>query len=230
MYKYVISLGEDCFMRALIDRYNIRQRFKVRMPFDGAIHPYEEMCRLIKTDFSDYDNNIIFKDNIFYGNNGLKFNHEKTKDINNFKNELYKRKEQFIKILNEGENILFLIHNNNKNMNIDFDFDLLENVLKNKYPNLKYYIFVFNNYHKEFYINKTENTTYLNIFWNPNNITNFNNLNYNDINDDFIKQRFITPYGINFTLTILKYICTILDEDFNNYKLNKNYIFNNILL
>ena len=217
-------------MRALIDRYNIRQRFKVRMPFDGAIHPYEEMCRLIKTDFSDYDNNIIFKDNIFYGNNGLKFNHEKTKDINNFKNELYKRKEQFIKILNEGENILFLIHNNNKNMNIDFDFDLLENVLKNKYPNLKYYIFVFNNYHKEFYINKTENTTYLNIFWNPNNITNFNNLNYNDINDDFIKQRFITPYGINFTLTILKYICTILDEDFNNYKLNKNYIFNNILL
>ena len=51
------------------------------------------------------------------------------------------------------------------------------------------YIFVFNKYREELYINKTETTTYLNIFWNPNNITNFNNLNYDDINNDFIRCR-----------------------------------------
>ena len=163
-YKYIISLGEDCFMRSLIDQYNMRDKFKIRMPFDGSVHPYEEMCRLIETDFLNYDNNIVLNNNIFYKSNGIVFNHEKTTDINNLKTQLYKRIEQFRETLNSGENILFLIHNKNKNIN--FNFDLIQNALKNKYPNLKYHIFVFNNYNEEFYINKTENTTYLNIFWN----------------------------------------------------------------
>jgi hypothetical protein len=226
-YKYIISLGEDCFMRSLIDRYNIRDKFQIRMPFDGSIHPYEEMCRLIETDFLDYDKNIVLNNNIFYQSNGVVLNHEKTTDINILKNQLYKRIEQFKETLNEKENILFLIHNKNKN--IDFNFNLIENSLKNKYSNLKYHIFVFNNYHEDFYINKTENTTYLNIFWNPNNIANFSNLNYNDINNDFIEQMYITPYGIDFSLKILKEICSILSEDYNNFILNNNYNFNNNL-
>jgi len=215
-------------MRSLVDRYNIRERFKVRMPFDGSVHPYEEMSRLIETDFVDYDNNIVFNSNIFFGSNGTLFNHEKTTDIDNFKIQLHKRVEQFRKILNDDNKILFLIHNKNKNVD-DFNFNLIENALKNKYPNLKYHIFVFNNYHEEFYINKTENTTYLNIFWNPNNITNFNNLNYDDINNDFIGQMYVTPYGIEFSLNVLKYICNILNEDYNNFILDKNYDFNNNL-
>ena len=226
-YKYIISLGEDCFMRSLIDRYNIRDKFKIRMPFDGSVHPYEEMCRLIETDFLDYDNNIVLNNNVFYRNNGVIFNHEKTNDVNDLKNQLYKRVEQFRNILNEEENILFLIHNKNKN--IDFNFNLITNVLKNKYPNLNYHIFVFNNYHEEFYINKTENTTYLNIFWNPNNLTNFSNLNYDDINNDFIGQMYITPYGIDFSFKVLKHICSILGEDFNKFILNHNYDFNHNL-
>jgi len=227
-YTYIISLGEDCFMRSLVDRYNIRERFKVRMPFDGSVHPYEEMCRLIETDFVDYDNNIVFNSNIFFGSNGTLFNHEKTTDIDNFKIQLHKRVEQFRKILNDDKKILFLIHNKNKNVD-DFNFNLIENALKNKYPNLKYHIFVFNNYHEEFYINKTENTTYLNIFWNPNNITDFNNLNYDDINNDFIGQMYVTPYGVEFSLNVLKYICNILNEDYNNFILDKKYDFNDNL-
>ena len=226
-YKYIISLGEDCFMRSLIDQYNMRDKFKIRMPFDGSVHPYEEMCRLIETDFLNYDNNIVLNNNIFYKSNGIVFNHEKTTDINNLKTQLYKRIEQFRETLNSGENILFLIHNKNKNIN--FNFDLIQNALKNKYPNLKYHIFVFNNYNEEFYINKTENTTYLNIFWNPNNITNFINLNYDDIDNDFIRQMYKTPYGIDFSLKVLKEICSILCEDCNNFILNENYNFDNSL-
>lgn len=223
-YKYVISLGEDCFMRSLIDRYCIRDKFKVRMPFDGSLHPYEEMCRLIDTDFKDYDNNIVINNNIFYSSNGVVFNHEKTTDISNLRNQLYKRVNQFKEILNEGKDILFLIHNKNKNVD-NFNFNLLKNAFKHKFPNLKYHIFVFNNYHEKFYINKTENTTYLNIFWNPNNITNFKNLNYNDINNDFIRQMYITPYGIDFSLKVLKEISIILNEDYNKFIMNNNYDF-----
>jgi hypothetical protein len=215
-------------MRSLIDRYNIREKFKIRMPFDGAIHPYEEMCRLIETDFVNYDNNIVVNDNIFYGSNGVIFNHEKTTDINNFKNQLCKRVEQFRQILNEDCKILFLIHNKNKNA--DFNFNLIENALKIRFPNLKYHIFVFNNYHQESYINKTKNITYLNIFWNPNNITNFSNLNYDDINNDFIRQMYETPYGIDFSLKVLKEICLILDEDYNNFRFNSNYYFDRALI
>jgi hypothetical protein len=222
-YKYIISLGEDCFMRSLIDRYNIREKFKIRMPFDGSIHPYEEMCKLIETDFLDYTNNIVWENNNFHGKNGILMNHERTTDINILKDQLYKRIEQFKETLNSKENILFLIHNKNKN--IDFDFDLIQNALKNNYPNLKYHIFVFNNYNEEYYINKTENTTYLNIFWNPNNIIDFSNLNYDDINNDFICQMYVTPYGIDFSCKVLQEICNILGENYNDFLLNHNYNF-----
>ena len=104
-YKYIISLGEDCFMRSLIDRYNIREKFKIRMPFDGSIHPYEEICRLIETDFQDYNNNIVWKNNNFYGSNGILMNHERTTDINILKDQLNKRIEQFKETLNLREHV-----------------------------------------------------------------------------------------------------------------------------
>jgi hypothetical protein len=85
-YKYIISLGKDCFMRSLLDRYNIRYKFKIRMPFYG-----EDMCRLVETDFLDYNKNTIINSNIFYLSNGVVSNHEKTTDINILKNQLYKR-------------------------------------------------------------------------------------------------------------------------------------------
>jgi hypothetical protein len=227
MYKYVISLGRDCLMRSLIDRYKLREKFKIRMPFDGSIHGYEEVCRLIDTDFVDYYDNIVYSNNVFKNNKGVSWNHEKTNNIELLIVQLRKRVDQFKSILNSGENILFLIHHKNKD--IEFDFKLLENALQNKYPNLKYHIFVFNNYHENYYLSKTENTTYMNIFWNPSNINNITNINYNVLNDTFMTQIFTTKYGVDICVLIFKEICLILGEDYKNYKFNSDYDFNNSL-
>ncbi len=227
MYKYIISLGEDCFMRSLIDRYHLREKFKIRMPFDGSVHPYEEMCRLIQTDFVDYETDVVIKDNVFCNNNGVIWNHEITNNIDDFKGQLHKRVEQFRQILNAGEPVLFLIHNKNKNL--DFNFDLIECALKLKYPNLKYHVFVFNNYHPEFYINKTATTTYVNIFWNPHDTHDYYDLNYDHLNNDFITQMYVTPYGVHFSLKVLKEICMILNEEYDSFVLNNNYVFNDAL-
>jgi hypothetical protein len=228
MYKHIISLGEDCFMRSLIDRYNIRKKFKIRMPFDGSVHPYEEVCRLITTDFIDYTENIKYANNCFVNNNGVKWNHERTNNVESFIVQLKSRVEQFKTILNSNDRILFLIHHKNKDIN--FNFDLIINALSCKYPNLEYHIFVFNNFHENFYINRTNNTTYLNIFFNPNNITNYDNINYNNLDINFINQIYITKYGIDFSLKVLQEICNILQEDHLKYKLDRNYNFNSNLL
>jgi hypothetical protein len=196
------------------------------MPFDGATHPYEEMCRLIETNFVDYTNDLYFNGDNFYGKNGVVLNHEKTNCIHNLNIQLNERVNQFKMILNSSKKILFLIHNKNKN--IDFNFNLLTNALK-IYPNLTYNIFIFNNYHSEYIFNTTQNLTYLNIFWNPNNITDFSNLNYDDINHDFTRQMYETPYGIDFSKQVLKHICFVLNEDYNYYILNSNYNFNDSL-
>ena len=137
---------------------------------------------------------------------------------------------EYLYITFHGSDIISYLGKQNKN--IDFDFNLIETVLKIKYPNLKYHIFVFNIYHQEFYIKKIKNTTYLNIFWNPNNITNITNfteLDYNNINKDFIEQRYITPYGIEFGLRVFKEVCIILDEDYNNFIFIPNYNLHNNL-
>lgn len=227
MYKYVISLGRDCLMRSIIDRYKLREKFKVRMPFDGSIHGYEEVCRLIETDFADYNDNIVHSNGVFRNSHGVSWNHERTNNIESLIVQLKKRVEQFKSILNSGEKILFLIHDKNKE--IKFDFKLLQTALQNIYPNLKYHIFVFNNYHENYYLSKTENTTYLNILWNPNNITNFSNLNYASLNDNFMTNIFTTKYGVDICLSILKEICLILGEDYKNYKFNSDYDFNGSL-
>lgn len=227
MYKYVISLGRDCLMRSIIDRYKLREKFKVRMPFDGSIHGYEEVCRLIETDFADYYDNIVHSNSVFRNSRGVSWNHEKTNNIESLIIQLKKRVEQFKSILNSGEKILFLIHDKNKD--ITFDFKLLQTALQNNYPNLKYHIFVFNNYHENYSLSKTENTTYLNILWNPNNITNFSNINYASLNDHFMTNIFTTKYGVDICLSILKEICLILGEDYKNYKFNSDYDFNGSL-
>ena len=223
MYKYIINLGEDCFMRSLIDRYNLRTKFPIRMPFDGSIHPYEEVCRLIESDFSDYTDDILVNNNIFYNNNGVLWNHEKTTDIISFKTQLSKRVEQFKKVLNEGKKILFVLHHKNKD--IAFNFNIITNALKLKYPDLQFHIFVFNNYHLNTYISKTINTTYVNILWNPKNITNFKDIDYNNINNDFISQLYVTPYGVEFSLKVMKEICYVLNEDYTKFRFVPTYNF-----
>ena len=54
-------------------------------------------------------------------------------------------------------------------------------------------------------------------------------MNYDDIDSDFIRQMYKTPYGIDFSLKVLKEICCILCEDYNNFILNENYNFDKSL-
>lgn len=224
-FKYIISLGEDCFMRSLIDRFNLREKFHVRMPFDGSIHPYEEVCRLIETDFIDYGTGIQYVNNMFINSRGVCWNHEKNDNMESLIVQQQRRINLFRTTLQSGEKILFLIHNKNKD--ISFDFSLLERVLKEKYPTLDYHMFVFNNYHVNDYLGSLDNKTYLNIFWNPNNITDIDvdNLDYDEINNDFIKQMYNTPYGIEFSFYVLREICKVLNEDISKYSLDLSYDF-----
>lgn len=241
MYKYLISLGEDCFMRSVIDRFQIRDKFKIRMPFDGSIHYYEDICDLISNDFENYKTGIEkyqYYDNKFtkHGKDTIIWNHEKTNDMVSFLNQLDKRVEQFRNILHSGEKILFLLHYKSKSL--DFNYTLLEDALKIHYPNIQYHLLVFNNYYPRdfisYYENENENKTYANIFWNPNNI-NIENISddfdYDALNDDFINQMYVTPYGQEFSIKVMKIICNILQEDYTIYlqKFNSNYNFNDQL-
>jgi hypothetical protein len=237
MYKYVISLGEDCFMRSLIDRFQIREKFKIRMPFDGSVHSYEDVCDLISTNFINYKTNITnYKDfnNIFIKKsiNTITWNHEKTTDLESLIIQLDKRVDQFRNILNSGEKILFLLHY--KNATLEFNYNLLEDALKIHYPNLQYHILVFNNYHQHDYISQHENKTYANIFWNSTNIDSTKipiDFDYDKLNDDFVNQMYITPYGKEFSIKVLKIICYVLQEDPSTYlkKFDINYNFNDNL-
>jgi hypothetical protein len=223
-YKYIISLGEDCFFRSLIDRYKIRDKFPVRMPFDGSTHPYTRVCQLIKDKFVDYMDNVIYEHNMFLDySHGTSWNHEKTNDMNNFKEQIRKRVTQFEEILNSGEKIMFLIHY--KRYDTDFDCTILKNALKESYPNLTYSVFVFNNYCTE-YCKKilSEDTTYVNIFWNPP-----HKKYQNDINADFVEQMYITSYGIEFSKCVLKELCEVLNENPDKYIMDAGYIFNDNL-
>ena len=40
---------------------------------------------------------------------------------------------------------------------------------------------------------------------------------------------YATPYGVHFSLKVLKEICIILNEEYDNFVLNKNYDFNHDL-
>ena len=51
----------------------------------------------------------------------------------------------------------------------------------------------------------------------------------NEINDDFVRQMYITQYGKEFSLNVLKELCSILEEDVYKYILNESYNFDDNL-
>lgn len=193
------------------------------MPFDGSFHSYERICQLIDTNFKDYMDNVTYENNMFVDNsNGSFWNHEQTNDRNNFQIQIWKRVKQFEEILQTNERIMFLIHY--KKYNTEFDFDILNNVLKRKYPNLRYSVFVFNNYCSNYYKVISDNTTYLNIFWDS------PDKPYSEINDNFTAQMYKTPYGIEFSRRVLIELCEALGEYPHQYIMNTNYNFDKELL
>ena len=209
-------------MRSLIDRYSLRDRFKIRMPFDGSVHPYEEVCRLIDTDFVDYGESMTYESNMFVDSvKGIKWNHEQTTDADNLRVQLAKRVEQFRSVLSESKGVLFVIHTNNTHL--DFDFESLTVALKKRYPELKYHILVFNNTVKEYYKNINGNTTYVNIPWSPPATCS------PDMTMDFIIQMYNTDYGKRFSMNVLNELCMILKEEYTTYTMKTDYNFGNEL-
>ena len=227
-YKFIISLGSDCFFRSLIDRYSLRDKFNIRMPFDGSVHPYETVCHLIETDFNDYLDNIVFENNNFYNKKlNITWNHEKTKDLISFKNHNKLRVKQFLDTINMNKGIIFTLHYNDLNNN-DFRPDKLVEILNNKYAQLKYKIFIFNNMNKDFFKYTNDNIYYLNIPYQSPNLNKIHYNNFSIINNLFIKEMYNTKYGKIFAEKILFYLLECM-EDNKNYILNKNYNFNDEL-
>lgn len=209
-------------MRSLIDRYTLRDRFKVRMPFDGSVHPYEEVCRLIDTDFADYGQDITYESTMFvHAVKGIKWNHEQTTDADNLRVQLAKRVEQFRSVLSESKGVLFVIHTTSSR--VGFDFELLEKALTKQYPTLNYHILVFNNTMNEYFRNTIINKTYVNIPWTPPAIYN------SDMTMDFIIQMYNTDYGKEYSARVLKELCRILNEEYTTYTMKTDYNFSNEL-
>ena len=161
----IISLGRLCYSRTFPERFHIYnfKKNKVRMPFDGCITPYHDMCKLINTDFFQFSENLFAKDSYIYNKNfDIIYNHEKTTDILSITKQFNKRKYQFINyIKNSIENqhtiIFFLCYN-------DYPEELIY-IIKNKYPELKFKVFILDweIYSKVKPISKTFFSTYINI-------------------------------------------------------------------
>ena len=161
----IISLGRKCYSRTFPERFHIYnyKNDKVRMPFDGCVTPYCAMCKLINTEFTEFDENLVVEGtNILNKSLDIKYNHERTTDILSVKTQLNKRKSQFLDTINNSiQNqftiIFFLCHN-------DYPEELV-NIIINKYPKLKFKIFILD---YEIYstvrpIQKTYYATYINI-------------------------------------------------------------------
>lgn len=142
-FDHIISLGNTCYTRSFPEKFELQEKFPIRMPFDGSVHSYQAVCHVINNDFSDYCNErtaIQFKD----GNGNLrlrheylhiKWVHEKNLDIEDLIENNKKRVSQFLSILRSEAKILFFITWH------DIPTELV-NIIKIKYPRLIFKIFV----------------------------------------------------------------------------------------
>ena len=161
----IISLGFGCYSRTFPERFHIYnyKNNKVRMPFDGCVTQYNAMCKLINTGFADFDENLVVKEkSIINERLNITYNHERTTDILSVKEQLNKRKVQFLDTINncienQSTIIFFLCYNNYP--------EKLVNIIINKYPKLKFKIFIrdLNIYSTVRPIQKMPYATYINI-------------------------------------------------------------------
>jgi len=119
----VISLGEDCFSRAVATQWGLKKsamRGECSHPFDLAIHPLPRIANLIATDFENY----LDPAHLHYSREqsccrnhllNITFNHEHGKEYaeNGFAllRERYRRRiEHFNNSASEGGRVVFLLH------------------------------------------------------------------------------------------------------------------------
>jgi hypothetical protein len=213
-FEYIISLGQACCPRAFVDRFKLRKKFPIRMPFDGSGHSFEAICNLIKTDF-DYnfeDPKVIKFNGTHYSHTmGILWQHEKTKDIDSLKIQIQKRAEQFKQTLFSSQNILFIIYFTHQKYNLD----PLISIIEERYPHLNFKIFGFSHFkHEKYSKEKIGKAVYLNIPFTS---------------DDFVAEMFKTEYGKEYASDVLIEICKTLEEDPIKYSLDEAYHFDNAL-
>ena len=231
MYKHIISLGEDCFMRTMVHNFSLRELYSTRMPFDGSIHPYGKMCSLIETDFKDYYLGLAKKQNkkVYWSlPGGIILNHEQIDvDETSLKAQLDIRINQFLEVLSTSEKnkdgVLFLIHPRPKKWYGKFDITPLRRAIKLKYPNLSYHVFICNTFNTTEDRYGDDDYTYCDITWkSPGTQQFWQSKDLSSINNRFIDEVYKTLYGVSFSKLVLKEICSILGESTSKYNLNNH--------
>jgi len=214
----IISLGHKCYSRTFPERFHLYNYTynKVRMPFDGCVTPYKSVCKLIKNNFLNFNNNLkISKNNIINESLNIVYNHERILNIDSLIKQLNLRKDQFIQTLKDNSTkdneiiIFFLTHT-------DIPEELVDIFMVN-YPNLKYKIFVLD---WSIYPNikssiKSKWYTYINI---PKPTVNYIEFSDRETNIGQIFEKKVLIEFINFIKEI-----TNIEYDIDNIFLSRSY-------
>jgi len=136
----IISLGGTCYSRTHPERfhlYDFKKTREVRMPFDGCVTPYSELCAMLNTNFQN-----VF-DGLTQGKKVIKtkyatYNHEESLNLDDFREQMAKRISQFNEELRSTDMIVFFLTHDN------FPDELIS-IIKENYPTLKFKIFCLNN-------------------------------------------------------------------------------------
>lgn len=135
----MISLGEQCYSRVFLERfhlYDFRKTRKVRMPFDGCVTQYKEVCSLLNNNFANVFKGLKSVKNEIITDSAI-YNHEKTNNLDLFKQQMMCRTSQFNEELSGDGTIIFFITYWRYPRN-------LINIIRKKYPNVKFKIFCLN--------------------------------------------------------------------------------------
>jgi hypothetical protein len=137
----IISLGNKCYSRthpARFHLYDFKKTREVRMPFDGCITPYSELCAMLNTNFQNVFDGLKYdKHHKFITTKSAIYNHEKSSNLDNFREQMAKRISQFNEELRSTDMIVFFLTHDN------FPDELIS-IIKENYPTLKFKIFCLN--------------------------------------------------------------------------------------
>lgn len=170
-YSHLISLGVDCFPRSIATKFGFKKRKlhgELTCPFDLAWHDYSTVCELLNNNFDGYleSTNLYINDTgcITHRKYNILFNHESDtierlfnnikNDYDNFKSIYTARIQNFYNLIHntpDTETILFILHYNK------YPTELID-ILKFKFPSLKFVILTFNiPYYEDSYLNQPTN-------------------------------------------------------------------------
>lgn len=166
-YEHIISLGKLCLPRMIVDHFKMREKFPVRMPFDGSYHEYHFMCEMIADDFKNYlEGSALITTS---GGKGMwskkraYWNHEKTENFLDLQKNCEQRITQFKSVLSEARSIMFLLWDEDKEHNTKAE--KIVEILKHKWPKLEFHVTHYNSFLPGNFKIQGSNYTYINKFF-----------------------------------------------------------------